>query len=115
VRPAVLTTTSFARRAYDAGHRDGLSHGEDDARHRRELRIDRDGDYSNADDGYRREYGDRENYRRAFRQGYESGYTEGFNRRTLGSWRRSVAGYQISRESPAPGRTLVKRVCGTCT
>jgi hypothetical protein len=70
----------FERRAYDVGHRDGLSHGKDDARHRRELRIDRDGDYRSADDGYRREYGDRENYRRAFRQGYATGYTEGFNR-----------------------------------
>jgi hypothetical protein len=70
----------FERRAYDVGHRDGLSHGEDDARHRRELRIDRDGDYRSADDGYRREYGDRENYRRAFRRGYKTGYTEGFNR-----------------------------------
>lgn len=70
----------FERRAYDAGHRDGLAHGEDDARHRRDRRIDRDGDYRSADDGYRREYGDRENYRRAFRQAYETGYTEGFNR-----------------------------------
>jgi hypothetical protein len=60
----------FERRAYDAGHRDGLSHGEDDARHRRELRIDRDSDYRSADRGYRGEYGDRENYRRAFREGF---------------------------------------------
>jgi hypothetical protein len=70
----------FERRAYDAGHRDGISHGEDDARHRRERRIDRDGEYRSADRGYRGEYGDRENYRRAFRQGYGVGYGEGFNR-----------------------------------
>jgi hypothetical protein len=70
----------FERRAYDAGHRDGLSHGEDDARHRRELRVDRDSDYRSADRGYRGEYGDRENYRRAFREGYGVGYGEGFNR-----------------------------------
>jgi subtilisin family serine protease len=70
----------FGRRAYDAGHHDGISHGEDDARHRRERRIDRDSDYRSADRGYRGEYGDRENYRRAFRQGYGAGYAEGFDR-----------------------------------
>jgi hypothetical protein len=70
----------FERRAYDAGQRDGLAHGEDDARHRRELRIDRDSEYRSADRGYRGEYGDRENYRRAFRQGYGVGYGEGFKR-----------------------------------
>jgi hypothetical protein len=70
----------FERRAYDAGYRDGLSHGEHDARDRRDFRIDRDGDYRHADDGYHREYGDKEYYRRAFRRGYEAGYSEGFNR-----------------------------------
>jgi hypothetical protein len=70
----------FERRAYDNGYRDGLSHGEHDARDRREFRIDRDGDYRHGDDGYHREYGDKEFYRRAFRRGYEAGYTEGFNR-----------------------------------
>jgi hypothetical protein len=70
----------FERRAYDTGYRDGLSHGEHDARDRREFRVDRDGDYRHADDGYHREYGDKDDYRRAFRRGYEAGYTEGFNR-----------------------------------
>lgn len=70
----------FERRAYDAGHHDGISRGEDDARHRRERRIDRDSEYRSADRGYRGEYGDRENYRRTFRQGYGVGYGEGFNR-----------------------------------
>ena len=70
----------FERRAYDAGYRDGVSHGEHDARDRREFRVDRDGDYRHADDGYHREYGDKEFYRRSFRRGYEAGYTEGFNR-----------------------------------
>jgi hypothetical protein len=70
----------FEQRAYDSGYRDGVSHGERDARDRRDFRVDRDGDYRHADDGYHREYGDKDNYRRAFRRGYEAGYSEGFNR-----------------------------------
>ena len=70
----------FERRAYDAGYREGVSHGEHDARDRREFRVDRDSDYRHADDGYHREYGDRDDYRRSFRRGYEAGYTEGYNR-----------------------------------
>jgi len=70
----------FERRAYDAGYRDGVAHGEHDARDRRDFRVDRDSDYRHADDGYHREFGDKEFYRRAFRRGYEAGYTEGYNR-----------------------------------
>ena len=73
-------THNDGRRGYDAGYRDGLSRGEDDARHRREFRVDRDGRYRNADNGYRRGDGDRDSYRRTFRQGYEAGYQEGFGR-----------------------------------
>lgn len=69
------------RIAYDNGYRDGLRNGEHDARDRREFRIDRDRDFRNADDGFRRGEGlDREQYRRVFRQAYEVAYTEGFNR-----------------------------------
>jgi hypothetical protein len=70
----------FDRQAYDIGYREGLGHGEHDARDGRDFRVDRDGDYRHADEGYRREYGDRDDYRRAFRRGYEAGYSEGFNR-----------------------------------
>lgn len=70
----------FDRRAYDIGYREGIEHGEHDARDRRDYRVDRDSDYRHADEGYRREYGDRDDYRRAFRRGYEAGYTEGYNR-----------------------------------
>jgi hypothetical protein len=70
----------FERVAYDNGYREGLRHGRDDGEHRRDFRVDRDGDYRHADDGYRREYGDKEFYRRAFRRGYETGYREGYGR-----------------------------------
>jgi hypothetical protein len=70
----------FERIAYDNGYREGRSHGEHDARDRRDYRVDRDGDYRHADDGYRREYGDRDFYRQSFRRGYEVGYREGYRR-----------------------------------
>lgn len=68
----------LGRVAYDNGYREGRRHGEEDARHRRDFRIDRDGDYRHADDGYRREYGDRDFYRQSFRRGYELGYRQGY-------------------------------------
>ena len=64
----------------DNGFREGIKHGEHDARDRRDFRVDRDGDYRHADDGYRREYGDREFYRQSFRRGYEAGYRQGYQR-----------------------------------
>jgi hypothetical protein len=70
----------FERVAYDNGYRDGRSHGEHDARDRRDFRVDRDGDYRHGDDGYRGEYGDREFYRQSFRRGYEAGYRDGYQR-----------------------------------
>src|SRR5215218_9335686 len=49
------------RRAYDNGYREGLRGGD-------------------ADQGYRRNEGDRDQYRRSFRQGYQTGYNEAFSR-----------------------------------
>jgi hypothetical protein len=70
----------FARRAYDNGFREGARHGEDDARHHRDFRVDRDRDYRRDDNGYRRDYGERDVYRREFRRGYETGYSEAYRR-----------------------------------
>lgn len=70
----------FARRAYDNGFRDGARHGADDARSRRDYRFDRDRDFRRGDDGYHREFGDRDFYRREFRRGYEAGYADGYRR-----------------------------------
>ncbi len=67
-------------RAYQNGFDEGLRHGERDARDRRSAAFDRDREYRDADGGYRRDYGDRESYRRAFRDGYQAGYGQGFDR-----------------------------------
>lgn len=68
------------RRAYDIGFNDGVRQGENDARRGRTYSFNQHGEYRNADNGYRREYGDREYYRRSFREGFQRGYGEGYNR-----------------------------------
>jgi hypothetical protein len=69
----------FERRAYDNGYREGLTRGREDARSRRQFSYDRHNEYRNADDGYRRQDGYRDDYRRSFRQGFETGYTQAYN------------------------------------
>src|SRR4051794_39442305 len=68
------------KRAYERGYREGLDEGRSDARHDRRYAYDRHNQYRDADDGYHREYGDREFYRRSYRQGFQAGYNESFNR-----------------------------------
>ncbi len=66
------------RRAYDVGYREGLDHGQSDARKGRDYAYAHDDEYRDADRKYNRSYGSREEYRRLFRQGYEAGYSEGY-------------------------------------
>src|SRR6266542_5287158 len=68
------------RRAYDNGFREGLDEGRNDARHHRSFSFDRHNEFRDADNGYHRDYGDREFYRRSYRQGFQAGYTESFRR-----------------------------------
>jgi len=78
---------NYERLAYQNGFERGLRNGERDARDRRNYSYERDGDYRDADWGYRRGEMDRGEYRRVFRDGYQAGYSEAFNRvaRTYGS------------------------------
>ena len=66
--------------AFNNGYRNGLQRGEDSARDRRPFDIEREKDYRKADDGYRREYGDRSFYRDEFRRGFAQGYQEAYGR-----------------------------------
>lgn len=68
----------FEQRAFDIGYREGLDQGERDARDGREFSFVRTEMYRMADEGYRREDGDRADYRQQFRRGFERGYREGF-------------------------------------
>jgi hypothetical protein len=69
------------RAAYDNGYRDGLKRGEQAARDRRPLDIERERDYRNAEAGYNRSHGDRNRYRDSYRGGFAQGYREGYQRR----------------------------------
>ncbi len=67
------------RIAHQNGYHEGREAGERDGRRGRPFSFDRHDDWRDADEGYRREYGDREFYRREFREGFRSGYTEGYS------------------------------------
>ena len=62
------------RGAYDRGYREGLRDGEQDLRSGRGVDLNRHSAYRNADAGYARRDGNRDDYRRAFRNGFEDGY-----------------------------------------
>jgi hypothetical protein len=69
------------QRAYEQGHRKGFDRGRDDARHGRPQQYEQYKEYRNADDGYRRDDGDRDSYRGVFRQGFRDGYAQAFKER----------------------------------
>jgi hypothetical protein len=68
------------------GYREGIEHGERDARQNRSFDFDHSSDYRRADRGYDRRTGHIEEYRREFRRGYEAGYRDGYSR--SGNWSR---------------------------
>jgi len=76
------------RRAYDNGFREGIKAGDNDGRRGRRYEPSRHGDWRDADDGYRREYGDHNLYRRNFRSGFEAGYSQAYRRYDYGRYRR---------------------------
>ena len=66
--------------AYDNGYREGLEHGQTAARANRPFDLDREKDYRDGDEGYRREYGNRDRYRVEFRRGFAEGYHRAYER-----------------------------------
>jgi hypothetical protein len=75
--------TSYAdarRSAYDNGYRDGVKRGEQAARDRRPLDVERERDYRQAEKGYNRSFGDRNRYRDNYRGGFAQGYRDGYRR-----------------------------------
>jgi hypothetical protein len=66
------------RLAYDTGYREGLERGRVDIRRGHRFDYERDAEFRRADLGYRRDYGNRDFYRRAFKDGFIAGYTEAF-------------------------------------
>jgi hypothetical protein len=66
--------------AHDNGYREGLAHGQNAARDNKVFDLNREKDYRNGDEGYRRDYGDRDFYRVEFRRGFAEGYREAYER-----------------------------------
>jgi hypothetical protein len=66
--------------AYDAGYRAGIQRGEQAARDRHPLDIEREREYRDATSGYNSSYSDRGRYRDEFRVGFAQGYRDGWNR-----------------------------------
>jgi hypothetical protein len=62
------------------GYSDGAKRGERDARSHRGFDFRREGDYRDADNGYRSSHGPRWEYSRGYRDGYEDGYRQSYRR-----------------------------------
>jgi len=83
--PAGVYGRDIERQAYDNGFREGAKAGDKDGRKHRRYEPSSHDDWEDADDGYRRGYGDREFYRRAFRSGFEAGYAQGYRQYGYGN------------------------------
>lgn len=68
------------RVAYNNGFHEGLEAGEKDGRSGRRYELNRHDDFRDADGGYRRDFGDKDFYRRSFRSGFEAGYSQAYSR-----------------------------------
>ena len=66
------------RYGYDRGWREGSDEGYRDGRRNRDPHYWRDGDFRNADRGYKGWMGARWEYTRGFRDGFESGYRRAY-------------------------------------
>ena len=66
--------------AYQNGYNEGIEHGQIAVRDRRPFDLQRETDYRNADEGYRREYGNKDRYREEFRRGFAEGYHAAYER-----------------------------------
>ena len=89
------------RRAYDNGYQRGLRDGESDVRRGRDYSYTRHDEYRDADQGYRRNDGNLDQYRRSFRQGYQTGYNESFSRYGGRTSRGAYPTYPVSPSYPS--------------
>jgi hypothetical protein len=72
------------RLAADNGYQSGLEHGLKDRRRSHRYDYTDSDSFRHADHGYRREYGDKEEYRRIFRDAFIRGYNQGYGTRGWG-------------------------------
>lgn len=72
---------NFYSPALENGYRLGFGAGSNDRSYRNSFDVDRSKTYRDADSGYRREFGDKDDYKRAFRDAFENGYRDGYSGR----------------------------------
>ena len=60
--------------AFDIGYRDGASVAREDLEKRKKFNSNPRGRYDDEDHGYRREYGDKHDYKALYADGYRQGY-----------------------------------------
>lgn len=65
------------------GEHDGYLKGREDRDRNRDFDPERHSDYRRADRGYKREFGDKEDYRDGYRQGFRRAYEDGYGGRNI--------------------------------
>jgi hypothetical protein len=99
--------------AYREGYDRGVRAGNDDLRRGDTFNFTDEGDYRDADAGYRREYGRIDSYRSDFRRGYQDGYRIGYNPSRYGGsgvppWSNG-RGYARGRSGAGPNGNAYRR------
>lgn len=64
--------------AYDNGYRSGVQHGLEHRNQGHKYSYEDAEHYRQGTEGYRREYGSKDEYKRIFREGFQRGYDEGY-------------------------------------
>jgi hypothetical protein len=72
---------SYGRVAYDTGYQDGMTMAQEDLYKNKPFNPNPRARFDDRDHGYRREYGDKNEYRTEYSNGYRAGYQAGFDRR----------------------------------
>lgn len=76
--PDLYAKSTYVDVATDIGYRDGVAAGRNDLRAGKDYRPDKHESYEHADHGYRKEYGDKGQYKEEYRKAYTRGYQDAF-------------------------------------
>ena len=73
-----------SRVGYNTGYQDGITMAREDQYNRKPFNPNPRARYGGRDNGYVREYGDKNSYKAEYTDGYRAGYQSAFNREILG-------------------------------
>lgn len=71
-------SSSYRSPAYDVGYRDGVAIGQKDSQKGKSFRPQKNDRYEDADNGYNKSYGDKNQYKSLYREGFQRGYSDGY-------------------------------------